>query len=657
MKNKKHWQKAFFSAFVIWTILLNSFPVQAQDIVTSEDISGGSSVFVFRQSRKVAQDKFRGGGSNVKGTPAQQAAARKRLREQANKVVLAQRQKTTKVDPKKINPDELRAENRGSKTSGKTTGKTGKTTGKNTGADNTSVKTITKEQTSTLMAGAAETYLEMNDLNNAVEFFRIALENNPNNEKAKLGLSEAYTRKGDDSFDKTSPEAAIALYKQAISYNGANAAAYAGIAEAYNANGAKDLAIQNYEKALVLNKALTTIYEPLGLLYFEKGEIAKADDNLGKALALTPDDPDLQYYVGVVRYKQNRTGEAVGALQKALAVNPSSAEAHYYLGATYDRMDQGDKAVAEYNNAVKINDNYLEAWFDLGVANYNIGRYEDAVIAYKKVLQIKNDYGQAHANLADVYRQMAMRETNRDKKRGYFELANSSYTLAAVFIKDNPELLNSWAYCLMGVNKYETAVDHLNEAAVMSPDAAYYSNIGMAYNNSANADFKYDRQAEAKSKLEKSKTALQKAISLSPRLFAAHHNLGTALLGLGDYQGAVSALQTAVGLRDDYFITSLQLGAAYRALKNFDDAVKYFKRSTELNGKFADSWYYLGESEYQRGNTKEAKKAYDKLKEIDPTYARRLDLILKGAVPVNPKNKLENKIQEKNPIKKIPIPY
>ncbi|MEK7725441.1 MAG: hypothetical protein AAB336_13895, partial [Acidobacteriota bacterium] len=56
---KFQWFKAFFSALLLWSLLLNSIPVMAQgEMVTSEDISGGSSVFVFRRSSKAPQAKF-----------------------------------------------------------------------------------------------------------------------------------------------------------------------------------------------------------------------------------------------------------------------------------------------------------------------------------------------------------------------------------------------------------------------------------------------------------------------------------------------------------------------------------------------------------------------------------------------------------------------
>ena len=45
MQNKNQFRGFVFSLFIIWSFLLNSLPVKAQDVVTSDDISGG---FTFR---------------------------------------------------------------------------------------------------------------------------------------------------------------------------------------------------------------------------------------------------------------------------------------------------------------------------------------------------------------------------------------------------------------------------------------------------------------------------------------------------------------------------------------------------------------------------------------------------------------------------------
>jgi tetratricopeptide (TPR) repeat protein len=648
MNNKKQWQKAVFSAFVIWAILISGLTFSAQDIVTSEDIAGGSSIFVFRQSRKPPQAKvaFRqtGGGRTV----AQRKESHKKVRTQANTAVASQRPRTPKVDPTIVAVN-------------KPQGNTGKPIGKPTPVDPRA-----NEKESIVFAGAAETYLENNDLDRAIEHFQRAIVLHPQNENARLGLSEAYIRKGDAALEKDDIPGAEKFYTQSLKYNEKNAPAFAGLGEVFEAMESPDKAIQNYEKALSINPGLNEIYTPLGLLYSQKGDIAQSDNYLTKAVEKNPSDAVAQFNLGLIRYRQqNRNEEALAAFTQAAAYNPNSAEAQYFLGETYDRLNRENESLVAYNKAVQINPNYLEAWFDLGVAYFNRGRYQESVNAYKQVLRLKNDYAQAHANLADVYRLMAMEEKDATKRNELFGMANGSYTLAEVFIKNDPELYNNWAYSLGRVRNWETAVRRLDAAVQLNPDASYYTNIGWAYLNSARDDLNFKREAEAKVKLEKGKQALQKATEINPNYFAAFMNLGLTLQDLSDFQGVVNALLTAVRLREDWEPANLELGFAYRQLNDLSNAVRYLKRATEINDRNPWGWYHLGEAEYRRGNVKEARQAQEKLKQLNITGAdglsKRLDLIIKGAVPRETKNKIENKIQQKNPVNKLPrvprLPY
>lgn len=633
MINKRHWQKAVFSAFVIWAVLLSSFPFLAQDVVTSEDFSG-SNVFVFRKKASQAKAAFR---SSVSVKSGQRSESRRRARSQANTVAVTQRRRTPKIDPNVV------AVNRPPK---------------NNNNKPVVINTATKEKTSIQLAGAAETFLDKNDLDNALDYFTIAVELDSNNVDAKMGLSEVYTRKGNAAADDSNYKEAVKNYEQAVKYNDKNSAAFVGLAEAYESNEMDGKAIENYEKAIALDSNLSEVYAPLGFLYFQKNDFENAEKNLTKAVTADPTNADVQYYLGLIRYKNKNYEQAVASFNQSLQSKPDSAETHYYLGESYDQLNRNQEALAEYNRAVQIDPNYVDAWFDLGVANFNHGRYEDAVNAYQKVLKLKNDYGEAHENLADVYRLMGMKSKDPDQKRKYYEQANGEYSIAAVFIKNDPELYSNWAFCLGRVEKWETSIDRLNTAVSISPAASDYSNIGWANLNSALLDKQKNKDAEATAKLEKGKAALQKAVELNPKLSAAYVNLGMTNTELGDFQAAVNALKTALDLRGDYWVLDHELGYAYRQLNDLANAVIYFKKTTELNPNYPDGFYNLGEAYYRMGNKKDAKKVQEQLQKLDPALAGRLDAIIKGAVLTNPKDKIQNKVNEKNPLNKIPkLPY
>jgi outer membrane protein assembly factor BamD (BamD/ComL family) len=65
---------------------------------------------------------------------------------------------------------------------------------------------------------------------------------------------------------------------------------------------------------------------------------------------------------------------------------------------------------------------------------------------------------------------------------------------------------------------------------------------------------------------------------------------------------------------------------------------------TDIDKNFAAGFYNLGEAEYRRGNMKEAKKAQEKLKKLNPNLANQLDIVVSGAVLTETKNQIQNRI-------------
>lgn len=601
MTGKNNWRKGIFTLFLLGTFLMNGLPVRAQDVVTSEDFTGGSSAFVFTSSRKAAQRKV-ASRTTVRRSKTAKVETAKRITKQAVKIAKVNPKRTKS---KEVNPNTLET-------------------------DSVAFKRKTPQETSIIFAGVGEYYLNTdspdNSVDKALEFFRESVMLDAKNNTAKLGLSEALARKGDQLLVNQKYDEAKLLYEEAIRNNPKNAAAFAGIAEFYSAKDETGDAIANYEKALGLDSDLTELYAPLGVLYYQRGEIAKSETYLQKAIALDGNNAETQLFIGLVRYKQNRNDEAITAFKRSLELDPSNPETHYYLGEVYDRLNRDKDAIASYQKAVELNPKYIEAWFDLGAAYYNRAidqgqnsvYYEESIKAYKQAIKLNPTNGEAHENLADVYRQM-----NR------LDEAMGEYALAVTFIKDDAELYSKYGY-VAGVRasdpKYrafwKTSIENLEKAAALNSNYIVYTNLGWAYYNAAQSDLKERREADYKAKLQKAKENLQKAIGLSPKLAAPYLNLGMTFTDLGDFQSAIDTLKRGTELQKNWLPAINELGIAYRKNGDFENASKQFQKAIDIDDNFAVAHYGLAESEFRRGNFKEAKKEYEKLKKMN-----RMDLV------------------------------
>lgn len=599
--------KSIISSLVLFCLNLSCIFVFPQDLVASDDITGGASVFVFRKSRKEPQEKAAGRPLRAGGGRAGSHKARR-----FDTQVASNRKR--RAEKAKVNQAQLaKARQRNAKL------------------------TLSNTQTA-----KADGLLESKQSDQAIAMYREALKNNPKNEDAKLGLSDALTAKGTDVAGDTNNAAATVYLEEAVTLDPKNDVAFAKLGEVYDAKNDPAKARSNYEKALAINPELTTLYVPMGVSYLNSGEIAKAELSLQNAEKRGVSDAEFYNLKGMVLYKQNKNAEALSAFEKALSIEGRNATAKYYRAAVLDRMNQPEQSMVAYREAVAIEPTYSPAWYDLGVAYYNRGDYPNALNAYKEAVKTDPDYYQAHQNLASTYRQLER-----------FGEANEEYRLAEVGIKDNADLYLEWGYCLGKTNEWDKAVIRLEQARKISPTAVDDSNLGWAYYNAAQADKQAKKDAEASAKLQKGRDSLQAAVQKDPKLDAAYMNLGSTNNALGDFEAAVTALNVALSLRRDWTIALNQLGLGYRGLNNLSMALTTFNRVVSLDGNNVSGLFNLSSAQFASGDKKGAQKTQQRLKKLNPNLALQLDSIFSGkAVVEDAKRKVESKVPK---VPKIPF--
>lgn len=575
------------AAFLILSSFACALPLRAQDVVTSEDFTGGSSAFVFRTSRRPAPKKTAFNSvSNVKRSATAKLETLKRVARQTVAVAKTnpKRQVSKEVDPSTVK------------------------------LGSAELKRKTPQETSVVFAGVGEYWLRLDNLEESINWFRESSQLDPKNVRAKSGLSDALTRKGEKLLTQENYDIAKLIFNEALSNNPSNAGALAGLAEIASAKNDQNDAIANYEKAVKLDADLTELNAPLGVLYFQKGEIAKAEIYLQKAVAADPENAETQLFLGLLRYKQTRFAEAETALRKSISIDPNNADAHYYLGDVLSQQKKDDAAITSYEKAVAVNPKLSDAWFDLGAAYFEAGRGADAIKAYKTVVKLDPRNGDAYVNLADVFRH-----------EGDWDGAIGNYRMAMNFVKPDSELLSNYGYVSIrravtpGYSAFwKTATDSFEKAVAIKADYIDYTNLGWSYYNFAQV--KRAEEVVYKENLTKARDAFIKANTMNPvpKVGAAINlNLGMTLNELNQSKDAVPVLKTANEQRKDWVPALNELGIAYRKTNDFDNAIKSFKRTLELDGKYAAARYNLAESLYRNGKKDDAKKEFEKLKTLD----------------------------------------
>ena len=584
---------------LIITSLPFAVPVNAQDLVASDDLTGGSSVFVFRESRKKPQERAASGKASFTRGKAG-LATRKRM--DAHIATNWRKKRTAPASTTKA-------------------------------AQTAALKR--RIAASNALAVQADKYLDNKETDKAITAYREALKQYPKNTTASNGLSEALTAKGIETAGANNEIAAAVYLEEAVKVDPGNEVAFAKLGEIYDAADQTPKAITNYESAVKVKNNFPVVYVPLGLAYMKEGEIAKAETYANRAATDGITGADLEYLRGLVYFRQNKNAESLASFNKAIELDPDFISAYYYRGQVLDRLDKDDESIASLKKSLEEDPAFAPAWFDLGVIYYNKGDYQNAAAAYQEAIKYDDSNATAHAYLASAYRQL-------DK----YPEANKEYWLAEERgMKDDADLYSEWGYCLGKTEEWTEATQRLEEAHQLSPSAIDNTNLGWGYYNAAQADKSEKKDAEATANLQKSKTALETATKQDPKLDAAYMNLGSTNNALGNYDAAVASLNTALSLHNDWVIALNQLGLGYRGMNNLRMALTQFDRAVNLDGNYVFGLYNLGSTQYALGDKKAAKKTQDRLKRLNPALAEQLGSIIAGKIIEAGTNEIKKKIK------------
>lgn len=598
--------------------------VAAQDIVPVSDLTGGTSVFVFRGASRSVAKKFVTSGRTLRSKSQRIDSAKK---------VTSQYTRLAKAAPRRTRTDAVRPDD----------------------PRMADMKRLTKEQASRLFAGVGEYYMDQNNYDQAIDVFRESLELDANNAISKTGLSEALSLKGNELLAKDSFPVARKFFEESLIYNDKNAPAYFGLAEVQTELGELEAAAATYEKALGFDNELTQIYVPLGILYFQSAmsvspvdgvKLGKADNLLTKAVASDPNDAQAQYYLGLIRLQQNRDKESYEAFTKATQIDAKSPEAFYGAGQANSRLGNNQAAVSDFVKATELRPNYFEAWFGLGSAYFELADYQNSIKAYETAKKLRNDNAEVVANLGDVYRQI-----------GDFEKAESNYNLAGIFFerqrdfatnKETREIAaETYSKVAFAIGKqceknaalgrgckWDTAVQALEKAASINTGPNDYANLGWALHGAGKADIAAGRIEQGKAKLIRARDALKMAVDAKPKNpEAPMMNLGMVYTDLGENKAAVDVLKQVVQKEPKWVFAVNELGIAYLNDGNAKEAISQFNKVIDRDKNFAAAYFNLAKAQFKNGNLGEAKKAHAKLKSLGrQDLANRLTVETNGAV-------------------------
>jgi serine/threonine protein kinase/Tfp pilus assembly protein PilF len=204
-------------------------------------------------------------------------------------------------------------------------------------------------------------------------------------------------------WNKRTPESmnrGIEYFKQALEKDPQYALAYAGLADCYALLGeygklpikeSAPLAKSAAEKAVAIDNSLAEAHTSLAAVHEYEWNWAEAEKQYRLATQMNPNYATAHHWYGVYLSSMGRFDEALPELKKALELDPLSLIINTGLGRMYCGARKYDEAIDQLKTTLEIEPNFAEAHFQLALAYEGKGKYEKAANSFQKSVELFED--------------------------------------------------------------------------------------------------------------------------------------------------------------------------------------------------------------------------------------------------------------------------
>jgi Flp pilus assembly protein TadD len=430
--------------------------------------------------------------------------------------------------------------------------------------------------------------LEAGDNQKALEFFRLAVGEDPDFTYAYLHMAdvpfspEAFERSVrkavETSADKSEGERLLAQIRQTYLTNDADRRAKlaADLADAYPSSGHAWL--------------------ERGIVHTSRDEHVEARDAWLKVIDLSPRliGPYVQLSTSYIFEEPRDANLALQAALAAVEIAPEEGILHVWLGDAYRAQDDLERARGSYEQAVALDASYAPAYVKLGHVQSFLGDYAGARASYDT--GIARGQGVAKAQLANYRAFVALHEG--DPAAAYRELDEVIAMIDATELPDEQKtgvmlftLTNQFTLAAHSEMLDEAAVTLDRRRAVVQEIGARAQDANMKANMETDALFWDGYLAVMQNRLDDARQAAADYYQrvkdqTSPQRFERQHQLlGLAALMEGDGTAAVEHLSQAdlsdIGVRFHLAMALEAAGEVDDARALFDDVARHNFNSVE----------------------------------------------------------------------------
>ncbi len=202
-------------------------------------------------------------------------------------------------------------------------------------------------------------YERIGQLDQAIDAYRLAIANEPDNVNAHRRLAEIFTWRG--SFTEAAQQ-----YRELIRLRGDNPLYHLNLARVYDRSKDQKRAASEYETAVKLDPDNLEGHRELARIYLLRAQTAKSEHHYREVLRLNNEDEAARNALITMYVKQKRYDDLTTFVKEWLDKAPDDPQRHYRLGIVYEFKKEYNLAVSEYKKAIELQPDNARMLFALG---------------------------------------------------------------------------------------------------------------------------------------------------------------------------------------------------------------------------------------------------------------------------------------------------
>jgi Tfp pilus assembly protein PilF len=328
-------------------------------------------------------------------------------------------------------------------------------------------------------------------------------------------------------------------------------------------------------------------------------DLAEAEKQLSTVLRGSVDHPVALNLMGTIRAKQNRLVEAETLFSRALRNDKTFTAARMNLVYLYLLKRTPDKAIVQLREVLSIEPDNTEATERLAELLLSERRIDECISFIEK---------RKAAGAVPPSQLVLLGDAYLEKKS--LQQAEDNYLLALEGRLENAGALFGLAQISRLKGETKEAAIYLNRVATLIADS-----------NSAELLYKFSIEAMRIGLFDHAKSALERALAITPKEPKYMLALGIAWLRKGDLFEAEKVFRRLLEIQPNNAQAQLHLGYVLLNQKKYGEARLWLEKSARTEAAIPEVYYYLGLVEQEQNNDAQAIVLFEKAVRQLPSYA------------------------------------